>query len=422
MGYYLLRIMRPLRAMDIFLIPGLGLGVSAQIVFYSLLFFNRISPPAIIGIHLTGLLCLWIYNQYFLKKGPPTVWGPGQLGAVVVLLAVAGLAAALLAFHRPYGDWDGWAYWNFHANFIFRAGSHWQRVFASSMQGRHPWMLPCMVLWGWSFDGRESTLVPIVISIIFTVSCMGFLVCALKEYVPFYCAVFAGVFLFSIPIYILVGTSQYAEILMAYFILTASVLILDLLRHPSRNAAFLAGLFLGFAASSKDNGIMAAALLSILVMSCLARTTGSRKLIRPLAWGVTTIMVSVLIMKSFDALNVGNYAYDIFWPGLWNPQRWSLIGDCVWNGLFDKPWGMLWPIACAVIWVFQRNWREKEGITLVIKFLIFYFFLYLFIYAASILELKWLLDVSYYRLLYTLVPTLIFVMFYILGSREDERV
>ena len=276
-------------------------------------------------------------------------------------------------------------------------------------------MLPGIILWGWSFCGAEDVIVPIVISLIFTLSCVGLLVCALKERVSFFWAVLAGVFLVSIPIYTMHGTSQYADVLLAYFILASSVLILDLFEAPLHNTAVLAGLFLGFAACTKDNGIMATLLLSVLIIGRLRKTASLRVLIRPFGWGLTAVMVSVFLMKSFDALNVGNHTYDIFWSGLCAIQRWLLIGGFIGKSFTDSVWGLLWPLAFLVL-LFCRGSLVQEGVRLVIKFMLLYMIFYLFVYAGTVLELKWLLEVSWNRLLYLLAPTVVFVTFYALGK------
>src|SRR3569833_1130223 len=124
--------------MDVFLIPGIGMGASFLLVFYSLLIFNRIYPQAIMVLHLLVILVLFFYNRAlgetllsFKKKEEAIV--------IVLLLAVAFLSA-MLATSRPYGEWDAWSYWNNHANYLFRAGAHWPRIFEYNMQGQHPWM------------------------------------------------------------------------------------------------------------------------------------------------------------------------------------------------------------------------------------------------------------------------------------------
>ena len=76
-----------------------------------------------------------------------------------------------------------------------------------------------------------------------------------------------GIFLASIPIYIVQGTSQYADIVAAYFILLSSVLALGLLKSPSVNSAGLTGLCLGLTASVKDNSIVAACVLLFLIIA-----------------------------------------------------------------------------------------------------------------------------------------------------------
>ena len=205
-GYYVLRCFRPkdysFELMDIFLMIGLGLGISAQIVFYVLVFSGHIDPALIIKIHLLGLCLLFLYSHRYLSKQPLSFsFGSRSVWIVIAILGLVALMATVLALLRPWGDWDGWSYWNYRASFFFRSGYLWPRMFEFNMEGHHPWMLPLIILWGWSFYGREQPIIPVAIGIIFTVSTVGLLIGALKKYVSFFLGCAWG-FFFSVDSFV----------------------------------------------------------------------------------------------------------------------------------------------------------------------------------------------------------------------------
>jgi len=416
-GYFILRIIRPsaLRGVDVFLIPGIGLGVSAQIVFYSLLIFNQLVPFWIIAAHLICLTGVFVYSRA-VRQQTIEIRLSKQDGCVVLLLLLALVIGSIVGLNKPYGDWDAWGFWNYHANFIFRAGTRWLDVFQfSTWWAHHPWMLPCMVLWGWGLNGAESVLVPIAISLIFCLSCLGLLVCSLKERGWFGWALVAGLFLLSLPIFMAHATSQYADIVLAYFILAISILIVELFKNPSTDKALMLGLFLGLAACTKDNGIVAVIIFGCLLLSSLRRNKAWIKHGRALIYGFMSILASVLLMKGIESFNTGNHGYDVSWASLFDWHRWVLIGKFTWQMVMDSSWGLLWSLSFLVLFIFRRQIKEEEGLGLILRFVGIYIISYLFMYAGTVLELKWLLSVSYYRLVFLIAPTLVWVMFSALG-------
>jgi len=421
MGYYILRCFKggkySFELMDIFLIVGLGLGISAQIIFYVLIFSGHIDGAFIIGVYLLSLCILFLGSYRYLSKQLLSFsFDFRSLWIVVVILALIALVACILAVLRPWGDWDGWSYWNYRASFFFKSGYDWPRMFQLNTQQQHPWMLPLIILWGWGFYAGERTIVPMAIGVIFTVSTVGLLIGALKKHVSFFWAVLGGVFLASIPMYLLGGTSQYADIVAAYFILLSSVLALDFLNSPTVSSAALTGLCLGLTASVKDNSIVAVLLLFFLIIMRL-RKLGLGAFIKPLSWGFMTIAVSVVLMRCFEILYSSHNSYAVFLPGLMDWHKWYLTGQFVLKTLTNIFWGGVWPLVFFCL-IAKRARGIKGEIDVLIQFIVGYIIFYLFIFVGSTLRLEWFLSVSFDRTVYLLVPVVVFVMFYIIGKKE----
>ena len=415
MGYYAIRCFKSRdgasEMMDPFLAVGVGLGISSQIVFYVLLLSGHIDPVLIIGFHLFVLCLLFSYRRRYLNRDiHASSWNVRSVLILVIILSGLFILATSLALSRPWGEWDGWSFWNYRAHFIFNAGYDWPRLFEFNMQGHHPWMLPLIIIGGWCFAGREQAVIPMAIGIIFTVSTVGLLVTALKKYVPIFWAVLGGVFLASIPFYPFEGTDQYADIETAYFILLSSIAIMGLLKSPTVKNAVWTGLCLGLTAGVKDNSIVAVLLLLILIVVQLHRLALGN-LIKPMLWGLVTFGISVVLMKFFESSDTCNAGYAVFLPGLLDWHKWALIGLFSWKSLTSPLWGGLWLLALAVLIVQRARWLRLE-IRLLVKFIIVYIFSYFFMFVASALKLEWLLSVSFDRLLFLLAPTVIFVMFH----------
>ena len=125
----------------------------------------------------------------------------------------------------------------------------------------------------------------------------------------------------------------------------------------------------------------------------------------------------MVLMRSFEVLSSYNNPYSVFWPGVWEGQKWVLIGQYVLRALMSSFWGGLWLLA-IVIFNAATSQMEKEGNGLsgsIYKPVYYFLFFYL---CLSTLKIEWLLGVSFYRLLYLLAPAVVFVMFYTVGERE----
>ena len=420
-GYYLIKCIKGkdhcFDLTDVFAVPGLGLGISSQIVFYTLICSGHFNPYLIIPVHLLFLCCLFLLSCRCKSDHGVSKFTISQASVVFVILGLVTVMALVWALLRPWGDWDGWSYWNYRAFFFFRSGDEWPRMFEFNIQSQHPWTLPLTILWGWSFYGSERAIVPMALGIIFTVSTVGLLIGALKKYVSFFWAALGGIFLISVHYYTWHGTSQYADIEAAYFILLCYVLALDLLKLPSPRGAVFTGLCLGLCASVKDNGMVAALLLLILIIVRLRRPS-LRLLIRPLVLGFIVIGISVVLMRSFEGFDAFHHAYAVFWPGLFRWQRWALIGCFVWRSMIDPIWGGLWLLAPVVL-IVQGLRRVKLQTGILTQFIIIYILLYFFIFVVSASGIKWLLTVSFDRFLYLMAPAVVFVVFYAVGSKEE---
>jgi hypothetical protein len=144
--------------------------------------------------------------------------------------------------------------------------------------------------------------------------------------------------------------------------------------------------------------------------------SGSKTFIRPLIFGFITVGVSVVLMKSFDTFYSYHNAYGVFWPGAGDWQKWFLIGRFVLKALTDVLWGGTWFLALFFLIAQWEKWIRAE-IGPLVQFIILYIIFYFFIFAVSVLQLEWLLKVSFDRLLYLLAPLVIFVTFYVVGEK-----
>src|SRR5262249_34888890 len=121
----------------------------------------------------------------------------------------------------PHGGWDAWAIWNMRARFLFRA-AHWRDGFTEALAWSHPdypLLLPALVARGWKLAGREPQAVPITIAWFFTFGSVGLAASSLAILREIPQALLACIAVSAAPILFVQGANQYADVVVAFFIL-----------------------------------------------------------------------------------------------------------------------------------------------------------------------------------------------------------
>jgi hypothetical protein len=167
---------------------------------------------------------------------------------------------------HPHGDGlDAFAIWNLHARFLFLGGAHWRDGFSPLIPWSHPdypLLLPASVAHFWTFIGNDDPAVPAVTGFAFTFSTVGLLFSSLYVIRGRVVATLGGVALLATPAFFEVGAWQYADIPLSFFFLAAVALFAlheersDGASRPSPGLLALAGLAAGFAAWTKNEGLL----------------------------------------------------------------------------------------------------------------------------------------------------------------------
>src|SRR5450759_4646792 len=302
---------------------GLGIGLSACLYFVSL-------PAGLSGyiplIDLAVCLVLGLIGYVLMKRDrreaerPAESQLPDRKAAlpgtgskletwIAVLFSVellASLGSFLFAFLKePHGKWDAWLIWNMHARFLYRSGEAWREVFSGGMDWSHwdyPLLLPLSIVRGWKYIGNDSIYVPAAFALLFTLLTLGLLLCALAFLRSRIQGYLAAMILLGTPFFIMMGTSQFADVPLAFFMLATLVLLCLPARSPENRfgATVLAGIAAGLCAWTKNEGL----LFLLIVTGSLFGTTlyadgwrsARKKTVRFLA-GALPILLIVIYFK-----------------------------------------------------------------------------------------------------------------------------
>jgi hypothetical protein len=232
-------------------------------------------------------------------------------GTFVVALCAAVYSTVLRTLAHPHGEgWDAFAIWNLHARFLFRGGIHWRDGFSPLIPWSHPdypLLLPAAVAHFWTFLGYDAPALPAVIGFAFTFATIALLFSSLSILRGAMLAMLGGLTLLATPSFIALGTWQYADVPLSFFILATIVLLrlYDAQRSPRFLA--LAGLAASFAAWTKNEGVLFVA-TAILARSLIVRQNRSLQResrpiadIVPLLLTILPVLLVVLYFKHFVA-------------------------------------------------------------------------------------------------------------------------
>ncbi len=187
---------------------------------------------------------------------------PWYLTALFVLAIVLALTMFLGAVgYNPHGDEGAWSIWNLRARFLFRAGAFWRDAFSSDLAWTHPDYPLLLPGAGGSVleaqPGRNPPTRPSPIAFLFSLGTAGLLVSALGALRGKAHALLAGTILLGTASFIALSAALYGDVPLSFYILATLALICLQDRHPD-NLRFsaLAGLMAGFAAWTRNEGIV----------------------------------------------------------------------------------------------------------------------------------------------------------------------
>jgi hypothetical protein len=346
------------RASDLLLCASLSFGCGVGI--FSVIFFlahvSGITNLLALDLTLFALLLASLFLFQTRAKTNVTTArarepfdGPIWLHRVLTATFVVALCAAvystvLRTLAHPHGDgWDAFAIWNLHARFLFRGGAHWRDGFSLLIPWSHPdypLLLPAAVAHFWTFLGYDAPAVPAVIGLAFTFATVALLFSSLSILRGAVPAMLGGLTLLATPSFIALGTWQYADVPLSFFVLATIVLLRLYDARHSPGFLALASLAAGFAAWTKNEGVLFVAAV-VIARTLLIR---NRRVLSSESRLAVTHIVSLLVAILPVFLLVACFKYFV-----------APSGD-----LFSDPGTMLHKLLDPLRYWIILKWYAKE--------------------------------------------------------------
>lgn len=418
-----------------FLSLGLGLGVSAEICFASFPLFDSLNRGFVITVHLIIMAALWLLSRprFEMKRILSfrlTKESRKEFFAAA-LLSLTFFAFWAQANLYPYGGWDAWSCWNLKSKFLFLGGDHWRNMLSPPLwrsSPHYPLLLPLINVWGWIFVGEPSYLIPLFNSLVFTALTAGLLFCGLKAYTKNLLAAALGASLIlTLPFFVKLATSQYSDIVVAYFLLAGFFCLLSGLKEHQKSFFILAGIFLGFLGFSKIEGLTASLLIIMITVFYISLTRtipkDSRKnLLGHLLAGFIIASLPAIIFKiQYAPVN------QTFINGLFssdhptNLYRIKMILSFYLLEVFTNKWNGLWILLFAGLLSTRRSCLKEHRILFPIFFAVYAVVITCYYFINTYFEIGWWLSVTLNRILFSMLPVAVFWVFCSLWNTDPYK-
>ncbi|MFA5059163.1 MAG: glycosyltransferase family 39 protein [Candidatus Omnitrophota bacterium] len=413
---------------------GAGLGLSTYITFFSFLLFDQLNQFFVLAAHAV-ILCLFILTGKFLLK---LSWK--DLFIVrkfctreLLLFLILIFASVPLLIHcqfYPNGGWDAWSCWNLKARYLFLGGEEWQNMLNPILwrsSPHYPLLLPLINVWGWMFSDQTLPATPMITSVVFTFITSGLLLFSLNEITSKIASALGMLLIAVLPFFVTIGTSQYCDIVLGYFLLGSFVCAILGIRKNSLPLIALSGLFLGFLSFTKPEGTLASLLIVFLFCAYLVLrqtqfTPNFRKII---TYFLITFLFSALPTILFQIVySPGNQTFINGLSSSSDPSNFSrlqLIGSFFLVELGSQKWNGLWIfLGVGIVLMGRKCW---QGTTLILPlfFLIYLLTIFFYYFLNTYFAAAWWLSVTLNRILLTLLPSAIFWVFSSLGRLSQEK-
>lgn len=414
---------------------GLGLGVSGILTFFFLTVCGEFHSLGIAFSQIMVLAILLFLNIRYVPyvaayKNIFSHRSFARYAIQIILWTVASSAVIILSQQYPFGGWDAWALYNMKAKFLLEGGRNWTDIVRLHWhtQPSYPLLLPLVNAWAVSIFHGDLVRAASATGIIFCVASGLLCYAGLSMFINRLAAFLASLLLLTNPLYIFWGTTQYADVLLAYYLLASMVLLVIFLRTLQPRVALLTGLFWGIMPLAKNEGnvflfFLAISTCVLLIVDKRYKTAPTQRLIQNLLIGILATNTMNILFKIFMAPPTREVLYN---PLLQKLKYFNLGGILTTLGFYfdtmrSQGWMFVWWLIAILVVVNSRKWLIlKESLVMGITFCGFLLVL-LYVYVATAhFDLVWRLECTAARISFYLLPAAIFFTFYTFWTNNTK--
>lgn len=424
---------------------GLAIGISSVSLFAGLTLLgsaNSVFLATETGILLTLAAFLRLMRRKKIRTNhtPPITDSilvsqtPRSLSRACIIVLVSALTIIMMLLLRdPHGAWDGWAIWNMRARFLFRGGAHWADAFSHHLAWSHidyPLLLPASIARVWYYVGKDSVFVPGAIAILFTLATITLLSSTLLMLRGSSQACLAILALLGTDYFLRHAAYLYADTPLSFFMLATTILFF-LHGHSTEKRTtllFLAGIMAGFAAWTKNEGLLFVFVVASVHLACHIRRRSWRQCLfanTSLLLGLLPTLGVVAYFKFHIASEnelISALSSQSIADRMTDPSRYVLVARFFGRQIVSYGRGLVLVLVTYGIFMgTTRNRRHDGMMKMFIIVLSLMLCSYLAVYILTPHDLQWHLNTSAKRLLLQLLPMSLFLFFMVVATPEEAQ-
>jgi hypothetical protein len=401
-----------------------GLAISGFISFWGLILIGQFSPGLFLAAQMIITGVFWVISIHRFRQ--KTLWLPRPLKPSITLIAcgvlwiLAGGAFYFISQSHPFGEWDAWAIWNLKSKFILTAADRWSWIFDRLSWHTHPdypLALPLMNSWIAAINGGSLHPVPQMIAWAFSLLTGVMVYAGLSHSGSRKAAFFASALICTHPYYSFLATSQYADIILAFYLLCAAIVSIHTLQSPSFRGCLLNGLFIGQLSFIKNEGLIMSLLWFFLMVVFMLKSKPPRlaRFIFGLTLGAIITASQTIHLKIFLASTGGDILSSLSattFSGSVLANRINILATGLWKEYSDKQWIFIWIFISALFLTGGKQWIRKENL-LPGLFLLLYSLVVIntYLWTQHDVNLVWWMNYSLNRVCLTVLPLALYTGF-----------
>ena len=288
---------------------GVGLGTGLSSLLYFLWFWCRFPPVVypyveLVAIVLLPVLLVWRSPKPIAKINiaftrADLAWG----GLIFLAVALCVIQFLIRSAQIPHGMQDAWGIWNVSARFIYGAGGRWLSIIPQSawFHSDYPLLVSLNIADTWSLVASSTTRVPIIFGLVYLLGLIGLLGSSLAFAKDNQQGALGAIVFASVPVVASLTANQYADVQLSYFFLASGMLFYSYTFTHQPRLLILAGLFVGLAGWTKNEGL---AFIVIAAALCAFLSLREKKnLLTYFLVGLALPLLVILLFKSITPPN-----------------------------------------------------------------------------------------------------------------------
>lgn len=439
---------------------GIGLGLTSSTIFLWLACFGR--PGATYHVFEIGsaiLLtiiaafrfqrCRSVDQHHFGSDAGSTDVPIGWLKRLVIIfLLISSGSFGLKAFiEDTYGTIDVRIVWNYRARWLFRGGEQWRHAFFSPVArdaeyeddkghaADYPLLISASVYRGWEVIGKDHFSIPILIAGLYTFGTYLLLYASLAMLRNRNQGYLAVLLMLVSTQFLHLGTDQYGDVPLAFFILSTVGLFALKHRFPAFSAQLLVltGFTVSCAAWTKNEGLLFLVLVLFVYFVGRIRINDRSDLAKEFCFfvlGLLPVTATLLYYKigfapRNDMINIPTLKETAL--HLFDLDRYLITLSAILKKIFSFNNNIILLLAAYFFLSgLDRTGTTRRQTRYPVLLLLLMLCGYLFAYVITPYDLEWHIGSSIRRLLIQLWPAWVFIFFYCvkgpeLSAEENQR-